>query len=140
MLEVGQSIESGTAALTTADCVAFAQSFDPQPMHVDHKAAEDSFFGQLVASGWHVLSATMRLVVDARPFGEHPLIGAEIKEIRFARPVEPDTVIRARVTLQEILPRSAGGNFALLLVETLDDGSGDVLVKQGWKMLLEDKE
>lgn len=136
MLSVGQSVDTTTVLLSEADCVAFAEAYDPQPMHVDPDQAEHSFFGGLVASGWQVLSVTMRLIVEARPLGDAPLIGAEISAIRFARPVRPEILIRARATLDELRPRRSGGQFAIVTVETFDDRAGDLLVTQTWRMFL----
>jgi acyl dehydratase len=42
---------------------AFAEQFDPQPFHLDAEAAKETFFGGLVASGWHTAAITMRLLV-----------------------------------------------------------------------------
>jgi acyl dehydratase len=42
----------------------FAGEFDPQPFHVDDKAARDTIFRGLAASGWHTAALTMRLLVE----------------------------------------------------------------------------
>lgn len=130
-LAIGESRLTRKAHLSLQEVVRFAETFDPQPMHVDEAAAKDGYFGGLIASGWHVLALTMRLVVEARPLGDHPLIGTELATIRFRRPVPPDAEIMVRLTLQGVEPARA-----LLYVETLDAASDDVLVTQNWKLLL----
>ncbi|WP_170326627.1 MaoC/PaaZ C-terminal domain-containing protein [Ruegeria arenilitoris] len=54
-LNVGESVTSRSARLTREAAIGFAQEFDPQPMHINDAAAQDGFFGKLVASGWHAL-------------------------------------------------------------------------------------
>lgn len=137
-LVIGESVTSGTASLTPAQVMAFAADYDPQPMHTDPEAARGTYFKGLVASGWHVLALTMRLAVEVDPLGGQPLIGAEIENIRFRRPVPPDATLAARITLDAI-DRSGRNAFAHLTVETLDAITGDTLVEQRWRMLLTDK-
>ena len=102
-LRIGQAFETGSLVISREDIVAFAASFDPQPMHLDEAAAEQTLFGRLVASGWHVAALTMRLMVQARPFGATPLIGAEI---------EPYTTYKGTGTLS-FLEYSAAHAIAL---------------------------
>jgi acyl dehydratase len=118
-LAVGEAITFGTARLTADKVIDFAAEFDPQPMHTDPEAARSTFFKGLVASGWHVLALTMRLIVEAKPLGNIPLIGVEISNIYFRRPVPPDAVLAVRITLDRT--ECSGPNaFAHLKVETLD--------------------
>src|SRR6188768_4265952 len=49
---------------------SFAAEFDPQPFHLDDAAGPETFFGGLVASGWHVAAVAMRVegtVIETRP-------------------------------------------------------------------------
>ena len=62
---VGQKFSSGTMTVSAERIKAFAREFDPQPFHVDEEAARHSFFGGLVASGWHTAAMSMRLFVDS---------------------------------------------------------------------------
>jgi acyl dehydratase len=79
----------------------------------------------------------MRLMVEARPFGATPLIGAEVERLRFRRPVPPGTRLRCRATIEALEDSSRPGmGYARLKVETLDGDSGEVLMAQGWKLML----
>src|SRR6266446_7934143 len=86
---VGQKFESGSVTLTAEQIKAFAAQFDPQPFHTDEKAAADSFFGGLVASGWHTAAITMRLMVLSELRVVGGLIGAGLDEVKWPRPVHP---------------------------------------------------
>ena len=134
-LAVGQSITSGSMRLTRDAAIEFAKEFDPQPMHFDETVALDGFFGTLVASGWHALALTMRLIVEARPFGDQPLIGAEISEVRFAKPVLPETTLAARLTFVAIEKGKGQFSYNILQVRTLDVSTNEVLIRQKWRML-----
>jgi acyl dehydratase len=98
---VGERTRSGAFTLTRDSIVEFAGRYDPQPMHMDEQAAKAGFFGKLVASGWQTLVITMRLMVEARPFGATPLIGIQIDEIRFQRPVLPGDSLSADLEILE---------------------------------------
>lgn len=61
----------------------FAADFDPQPMHLDEDAAAKTLFKGLAASGWHTAAIAMKLAVQSRPFGPHPLIGMGVDGLRW---------------------------------------------------------
>jgi hypothetical protein len=52
-LAVGQTFGSGRLRVDADQIEVFAAEFDPQPFHLDEKAANDTFFRGLAASGWH---------------------------------------------------------------------------------------
>ncbi len=136
-LTVGRTFETGEATLRAEDVTDFACRFDPQPVHLSEALAAETVFGRRVASGWHVLALTMRLIVDSHPFGATPIIGVEIERIRFQRPVPPGMKLRVRARIDEIEPsRRPGRAIAALTVETLDATAGEVLIEQHWKLLL----
>src|SRR4051794_17302155 len=60
---VGFRDELGAFTFTAPDIKRFAARFDPQPFHMDEAAAARSHFGGLIASGWHVASVWMKLMV-----------------------------------------------------------------------------
>lgn len=134
---VGESIVTGTIRITPESLREFAGIYDPQPMHLDSVAAADSIFGRVVASGWQTLALTMKLMVEARPFGSTPLVGVAVDDIRFRQPVDPGTTIRARAEITGVRNRSrGGGGFITLLVSTDNVDSGDVVLTQKWTLLL----
>lgn len=93
----GASFESAERTITAQETVAFAREFDPQPFHLDAAAARDSFFGELVASGWHTAALTMRMMVESGLDLAGGLIGAGVEQIRWPKAVRPGDVLRVRV-------------------------------------------
>jgi acyl dehydratase len=62
-IEVGHRRELGSFIFTAERIKTFAAQFDPQPFHLDEEAGRKSLFGGLAASGWHVGSVCMKLLV-----------------------------------------------------------------------------
>ena len=62
-LEIGQRRELGSFTFTAELIKKFAIQFDPQRFHLDEEAGRNSLFGGLAASGWHVGSVCMKLLV-----------------------------------------------------------------------------
>ena len=62
-LEIGQRRELGSFTFTAELIKNFAAQFDPQRFHLDEEEGRKSLFGGLAASGWHVGSVCMKLLV-----------------------------------------------------------------------------
>jgi acyl dehydratase len=62
-MEVGRRRELGSFTFTADLIKNFAVQFDPQRFHLDEEAGRNSLFGGLAASGWHVASVFMKLLV-----------------------------------------------------------------------------
>ncbi|MGO9673929.1 MAG: MaoC family dehydratase [Methylocella sp.] len=102
-LKVGQRFVSGSHELDEAQIKAFAAQFDPQLFHLDAEAAKDTFFGGLVASGWHTAAITMKLLVT----GGAPLAGGVIGaggELVWPRPTRPGDSLHVESEIIEIRP------------------------------------
>jgi acyl dehydratase len=63
-IEIGQRRELGSFTFTADAIKKFAAQFDPQRFHLDEQEGRKSLFGGLAASGWHVGSVCMKLLVD----------------------------------------------------------------------------
>ncbi len=103
-LKLGMRFTSGEATITKDDILRFAAEFDPQPFHLDEVAAENTAFKGLAASGWHTAAVAMRLAVQVRPFGPHPLLGAGVDDLRWFKPVRPGDTLRVEGEVVELVP------------------------------------
>jgi acyl dehydratase len=103
-LQLGMRFKSGTATMTAEDIKRFAAEFDPQPFHLDDAAAEKTVFNGLAASGWHTAAIAMRLAVQTRPFGLHPLLGAGVDDLRWFKPVRPGDTLHLEGEVVELVP------------------------------------
>ncbi|HZE53586.1 MAG TPA: MaoC family dehydratase [Bradyrhizobium sp.] len=103
-LKLGMRFKSGEATVSAEDIKRFASEFDPQPFHLDEAAAQNTFFKGLAASGWHTAAIAMRLAVQARPFGPHPLMGAGVDDLRWMKPVRPGDTLHLEGEVVELIP------------------------------------
>jgi acyl dehydratase len=103
-LKIGMRFVSGEATVSKEDIKRFAREFDPQPFHTDEEAAEKTAFKGLAASGWHTAAIAMKLAVEARPFGPHPLLGAGVDELRWMKPVRPGDTLHLEGEVVELIP------------------------------------
>ncbi len=101
-LALGVRFKTREVTVTTEDIKRFAAEFDPQPFHLD--AAENTVFNGLAASGWHTAAISMRLCVDARPFGPQPLMGLGVEDLRWMIPVRPGDVLHVEGEVAELIP------------------------------------
>jgi acyl dehydratase len=133
----GDRIRTGSVHITEAMSREFAAMYDPQPIHLDAEAARGSMFGGLVSSGWQTLALTMRLIADARPLGTTPLIGIEIKNLRFLHPVRPgDTLTVEAEVLGTRRSESRPERGFLDLAVTTRNQDGRPVVTQRWTLLV----
>jgi len=102
--KVGQTFGSGRLRVDAEGIKRFASEFDPQPFHLDEKAARETIFHGLAASGWHTTALTMRLLVesDFKPAGG--VVGASFDELRWPQPVRPGDELRVETEVLEINP------------------------------------
>jgi len=87
--------------------VTFASRFDPQPYHLDAEAAEQSIFGGLCASGWHIAALATRLVSETLLQNGHPFVEMiSVSELKWSRPTFVNEQISVRIALDASLAES----------------------------------
>ena len=116
---VGQTFTSRSERITRERIVAFGAEFDPQPQHLDEDAARGSMFGELVASGWHTASLTMRLQLEA-VLGSIPggSMGAQVDKLAWQHPVRPGDDLRAKVEVLDMRLSRSRPDRGLLTLRT----------------------
>ena len=135
--EEGQVFELGERTLTKEEIVAFATEFDPQPFHVDEKAAEGSAFGGLIASGWHTAAIFMRLYVDAVLHRAESMGSPGVEELRWLRPVRPGDTLSATLTVLDAVPSASHpGRGTVYFVSEVRNGSGEKVMSMKARGLL----
>ena len=108
-MPVGDRREFGSFTFTADEIKRFARQYDPQRFHLSEEEGRNSLFGGLAASGWHVASVCMRLLVldtqrrdrEAQARGEAVAVGGPspgFRELRWIKPVlAGDTITYACV-------------------------------------------
>jgi acyl dehydratase len=122
---VGQRRELGSFTFTADGIKKFAAQFDPQRFHIDEEEGRRSLFGGLAASGWHVGSACMKLLVaDAkRQASEAAARGEKVavwgpspgfRELRWVRPVLAGDTVRFATEVQTLRASSSRPEWGIL--------------------------
>ncbi|MDL2335501.1 MAG: MaoC family dehydratase [Chloroflexota bacterium] len=120
---LGEVIVSPETYEVTRDNVrAFAVEFDPQPMHLEDAAAQASVFGELTASGWQTLAATMRMMVLSPLFASGEVVGVGIDKLRWLKPVLPGYVLTAQAEILEMRPSKSRSDRGYLRLRTTTYG------------------
>lgn len=116
--EAGQTFRSRRMRVDAERIKIFAAEFDPQPAHLDERAAADSIFRGLAASGWHTAAITMRLLVDCdfKPAGG--IIGAGFDELRWPRPVRPGDELHVEADVLEVTASQSRPHQGVVKVRT----------------------
>ncbi|MEQ1948506.1 MAG: MaoC family dehydratase [Bryobacteraceae bacterium] len=118
----GDVYEFGSVVMTAPEIIEFAQRYDPQDMHVDPAKAAQGRFGGLIASGWHTIGVTMRILVDHYISAVASLASPGIDEIRWLIPVRPGDTLRVRTTITDARPSRTKNDRGVVhtRVETLN--------------------
>ena len=103
-VHVGDKTESATYTFQEAELIEYSKKYDPQVFHTDHKEAEKSIFGAIVASGTHTMAISFRLFMEIGLFGRSNLGGFAIDEVRLLKPVRAGDTIQVRSEIIEARP------------------------------------
>lgn len=117
-LTVGERRTVGPIELTEEESLAFANRYDPQPMHVDREKAQAGPFNGLIASGWQTCALVMRLTVQAKMFGSTMVLGLGVDELRWPTPVRPGDQIIAEYEIVSVTPSKSKPDFGVVKVKT----------------------
>ena len=130
----GQTDEIGRHTFGEQEMIEFARQFDPQPFHTDPEAAKQSFFGGLIASGWHTCAIAMRLMVQ-KYIGQAASAGSPgVDNIRWSAPVRPGDTITYRRVIVASRPSQSKPDLGLLQTRTeaLNQRGEIVMTMEGW--------
>ena len=132
--KVGEVHEMGRHTFTSEEIIEFAMRYDPQPIHIDPVAAKASFFGGLIASGWHTCAVGMRFAVDSYINLGVSLGSPGLDNIRWHKPVRPgDTITYRRITLASRPSKSMPGVGLMQgRIEATNQDGELVMSNEGW--------
>src|SRR3546814_4364166 len=102
---MGALASFGEYLVTQGEVSEFAGKYDPLPIHLSDKAAAETHFGRLSASGWHTCAMMMSMLVAHLKDNDHAGLGSPgIDELRWLKPVYPGDTLRCET---EILEKNA---------------------------------
>jgi acyl dehydratase len=100
--QVGERWQSRPVALSEDEIIAFGRANDPQQMHVDPAYGAAGPFGSIIASGWQVAILSMRAFIESGGYGDTPMLGVGIDELRWLKPVRPGDVLTVEREVVEV--------------------------------------
>jgi acyl dehydratase len=101
---VGDELPLASCRVAREAIVAFAEEYDPQPLHLDEDAAADSLVGGLCASGWHTCALFMRMMVDGWLGASASMGSPGIETLTWRQPVRPGDELSGASTVISVRP------------------------------------
>ena len=126
---VGMTFRSNDMHVDVEQIRRFAGEFDPQPFHLDAQAGAASFFGALVASGWHTAALTMRLLVDSNLAIAGGIIGAG-GEIKWPAALRPGDRIHVETEVTATRPLRSRHEMGMISIRSLTVNQAGAVVQE----------
>jgi acyl dehydratase len=99
--QVGRQFTTEPVSLSESEIIAFAQKYDPQPIHVDPAVAEKSVYGGLIASGFQTIAVAAGQWLRTGKQEGTGMGGPGLREIRWLAPVRPGDVLHTTVEVAD---------------------------------------
>ena len=106
--EIGMNFQAGTILITESEIIEFAKKYDPQPFHIDPKAASESYFGSIISSGFMTVAKSFTQFLELGLIKQSSMGGWGIDELRWLKPVFPGDYITTNVEVLEKKSSSKG--------------------------------
>ena len=124
----GTRLISSTHRVTADAIMEFARAFDPQIFHLDPKAAEQTLFGGLAASGWHTAAVSMRLFVDTMDVAGG-IIGMGVDELKWPNAVRPGDDLRLEIEILEARRSKSRPGHGVIRIRNVTKNQRDEMVQ-----------
>jgi acyl dehydratase len=124
----GQRFVTTTHAVSEEEILRFAHEFDPQPFHLDRRAARDSMFKGLSGSGWHTAAITMRLMVTSGPRLAAGILGIG-GELAWTTPMRPGDVLHVQSEVVQLTPSRSKPDRGIVTIRNETRNQRDEIVQ-----------
>src|SRR5437867_12939308 len=126
--QAGTRLISSTDRVTADAIMEFGRAFDPQIFHLDPKAAEQTLFGGLAASGWHTAAVSMRLFVDTMDV-VGGIIGMGVDELKWPNAVRPGDELRLEIEILEARHSKSRPGYGIIRIRKVTKNQRDEVVQ-----------
>lgn len=132
----GEVIEGGPIIVTRDEIVAFAAEFDPQPFHLDEEAAEATFVGTLIGSGWQTAGFGM-LLLQRHVFRGFSSMGSPgVTQLRWLRPVLPGDSLKIVAKVEDCRASTSKSDRGFVRFGmTVLNGRDEIVMTQGFMVM-----
>ena len=102
--EVGEVFVADPVVLDEEEIISFAERYDPQPFHTDPKAAKDSYYKGLIASGFQTTVVAFSQFARLGLIVESSMGGPGLDDVRWLVPVRPGDRLHTQIEVLEVRP------------------------------------
>ena len=113
---VGMEIELPDVRIDRERLTAFAQDYDPIPLHLDETYAKSTRFGGLIAPGVMSFMSVWANFAEMDIFGE-ALIAGKSTKIEWLKPVYPEDVLSGKCVISNVTRRNAYNGIAAISLD-----------------------
>ena len=125
-LKIGMTRQLAPAVIEKEKMLAFAQDYDPIPLHTDEDYARTTPFGALIAPGVMSFMSVWAKYLEVDFFGDALLAGKSTK-IEWCKPVYAGDVLTGKVTITRLEQRNARNGIVELSLEAHNQ-KGDLVL------------
>lgn len=118
-LKLGMSVNTEPVRIEKEKMLAFAHAYDNIPLHTDEAYAQKTPFGRLIAPGVMSYMAVWAKYLEVDFWGEELLAGKSTK-IEWLKPVYVEDVLQGKVTISNLIKRSAKNGIVELSIDVLN--------------------
>jgi len=135
-LKDGEHLHCQPVVMTREAIIDFGNKFDPQLFHIDENAARESFFGGLVASSLHTLSACTRVVVEAQ--GNIAILsGLGMDEAKMFNPVRSGDVLYVEAWWTDLKRSRSKPSLGFAAIRCkVTNQNGEPVIEYGYRYML----
>ena len=129
-IDIGSKWLLGTYVVSKEDAIEFASRWEPQPYHIDERAAAASPYGGLTLCSLHLFAICTRLFLQHdNPVAVTAMLGKD--DVRFPKPARPaEALSYATECIAKRPSRSRAGSGIVGLRDTLSNASGEIVLTQ----------
>ena len=123
---LGSKTQIEPAVINEKDMVAFANKYDPIPLHTDKEYAKNTFFGKLIAPGVMSFMSVWAKYLEIDLAGDELLAGKSTK-IEWFKPVFADDILTSTCTISNLTKRNNKNGIIELTFEVFNQNDELVL-------------
>ena len=129
-LEIGRRLLVGTYVVSKEEAIEFASRWEPQPYHVDERAARASVYGSLTVCSLHLFAICTRLfLTQDDPVAVVGMLGKD--EVRFPNAAHPGEELRYETECVEKRPSNSRPDSGIVkLRDTLSNSRAEAVLTQ----------
>jgi acyl dehydratase len=109
-IDAGTTVNCGSTTVSKYEIVAFAEEFDPLAIHTDSEVAATTQFEGIIASGYHTLCLSVRLLVEEVRSKRAVVGGLGIDDVTWQQPVRPGDTLNVKTEILDTRPTESDLN------------------------------